>query len=115
MNLNSCAYFRLALETVGHLADHLDLTEYASRILHPLVRTLDNTPSLQMTAMDTLTALVRQLAHHYTIFIPMVNRVVQKHKISHDKYDVLLCKIIKVDGVFNAIHLIIIVNTPRGC
>lgn len=32
----------------------------------------------------------------YQIFIPMVNKVMQKHRISHQRYDVLICRIVKV-------------------
>jgi FKBP12-rapamycin complex-associated protein len=43
--------------------------------------------------MDTLTAVVFQLGRRYQIFIPMVNKVLHKHKISHQHYDVLVTKI----------------------
>lgn len=86
---------RLALETIDHLSETLDLTEYASRIIHPLVRTLDNTPDLRSVCMDTLCALVLQLGKKYQIFIPMVCKIITKHKIVHQRYDVLTCRIIK--------------------
>ena len=38
---------RTALETIDHLSDNLDFMEFASRIVHPLVRTLDTTPRPQ--------------------------------------------------------------------
>ena len=88
--------FRAALETIDRLTDTLDLTDYASRIIHPLVRTLDTTSDLHKPAMDTLTSLVVQLGMKYQIFIPMVNKVLTKHRISHQGYDKLLSKIIKV-------------------
>ncbi|XP_013416422.1 serine/threonine-protein kinase mTOR-like [Lingula anatina] len=86
---------RGALETVDRLTDSLDLTDFASRIIHPLVRTLDTTPELRGTAMDTLAALVVQLGKKYQIFIPMVAKVLTKHKVAHQRYELLLCKIIK--------------------
>lgn len=52
---------RVALETLDRLTESLDFTDYASRIIHPIVRTLDGTPELRSTAMDTLSSLVFQL------------------------------------------------------
>lgn len=88
--------FRVALETVDRLSDHLDLTDYSSRIIHPLVRVLDTSPELRNVAMDTLSSLVMQLGKKYITFIPMVKKVMLRHRISHERYDTLLCRIIKV-------------------
>ena len=52
-----------ALETIEKLSYSLDLTDYASRILHPLIRTIDRTPELRKTAMDTLSAMVKNHAN----------------------------------------------------
>lgn len=49
------------METVDRLTESLDFTDYASRIIHPIVRTLDQSPELRPTAMDTLSSLVFQL------------------------------------------------------
>ncbi|XP_043266889.1 serine/threonine-protein kinase mTOR isoform X2 [Venturia canescens] len=84
----------VALETVDHLADTLDFTDFASRIVHPLVRTLDQCPELRNTAMDTLCALVIQLGKKYQIFIPLVQKIMSKHKITNSRYDVLVDKIL---------------------
>ncbi|XP_046427062.1 serine/threonine-protein kinase mTOR [Neodiprion fabricii] len=84
---------RVALETVDDLADTLDFTDFASRIVHPLVRTLDTYPELRMPAMETLCALLIQLRKKYQIFIPLVQKVMTKHKITHQRYDVLTDKI----------------------
>ena len=67
--------FRCALETLERLSESLDLTDLASRIIHPIVRILDSSPELQTTAMDTLCALVYQLGKRYSTFIPTVNKV----------------------------------------
>ncbi|KAL3862460.1 hypothetical protein ACJMK2_008424 [Sinanodonta woodiana] len=86
---------RVALETIDRLTDSLDFTDFASRIIHPLVRVLDTTTELQHTAMDTLCALVMQLNQKYVIFIPMVNRVMTKYRITHQRYSILMSKIAK--------------------
>ena len=93
----SCAcmtsLYREALRTIDRLTDTLDLTEYASRIIHPLVRTLDTCSDLRPLAMDTLTSLVLQLNKRYEIFIPMVSAVIRKHKIVHQRHDIVLSRI----------------------
>lgn len=93
---------RVALETVDHLSDTLDFTDFSSRIIQSLVRTLDQCPELRSTAMDTLCALVIQLGKKYQIFIPLVQKVMTQHKISNSRYEVLIDKILTestlVDG-----------------
>ncbi|TKS77143.1 Serine/threonine-protein kinase mTOR [Collichthys lucidus] len=89
---------KVALETLERLTESLDFTDYASRIIHPIVRTLDSTPELRSTSMDTLSSLVFQLGKKYQIFIPMVNKVMLKHRINHQRYDILICRIVKAWG-----------------
>ena len=84
-----------ALECVDHLSEHLDFSEYASRIIHPLVRCLDTTPELRTPAMDTLSALVIQLGKKYTIFIPMVHKVLIKQKINNQRYEILSARVLE--------------------
>uniref|UniRef100_A0A8C6M5E7 Serine/threonine-protein kinase TOR n=1 Tax=Nothobranchius furzeri TaxID=105023 RepID=A0A8C6M5E7_NOTFU len=86
---------KVALETLDRLTESLDFTDYASRIIHPIVRTLDSTPELRSTSMDTLSSLVFQLGKKYQIFIPMVNKVMLKHRVNHQRYDILICRIVK--------------------
>ena len=88
--------FRVALETIDRLSDTLDLTDFASRIIHPLTRTLDTTPELQNTAMDALCALIMQLGQKFLIFVPMTNKIVTKQKVLHQRYNILMCRILKV-------------------
>ena len=59
-----------ALETIERLSDVLDFSEFASRIIHPLVRCLETTPDLRPTAMDTLSALVYQLGMYDCLHDP---------------------------------------------
>ncbi len=84
---------RAALECVDHLADSLDFSEYASLLVHPLVRCIDQTPDLRAYAMETLASIVAQLGKKYAIFIPMVQKVLIQHKINHQRYDILCARI----------------------
>ncbi|XP_027052994.1 serine/threonine-protein kinase mTOR [Pocillopora verrucosa] len=86
---------RCALETLDRLSESLDLTDFASRIIHPIMRTLDSCPDLRHTAMDTLCSLVFQLGKQYSTFIPTVHKVIVRHRIQHQRYDILITKIVK--------------------
>lgn len=87
------AVSRQALETIDQLAEILDFSDFISRIVHPLARTLDTNPELRATAMDTLCSLVAQLGRKFIMFIPLVSRITTKHKISCARYEVLVSKI----------------------
>lgn len=84
---------KVAMETVDILSDSLSYNELVSRIIHPLVRSLDSCAPLRQTAMDTLCALIVQLGRKYTDFIPLVQKVVVKHKIQHQNYELLLSRL----------------------
>lgn len=88
--LNVCV---AAFETVNHLAGILDLTDFASRIIHPIVRVLDTCSDLRIPAMQTLCSMVVQLNKKYKVFIPLVHKVLAKHRISCIEYDKLLPQI----------------------
>lgn len=82
-----------AFETINYLAMILDFTDFSSRIIHPLVRILENNPELRTFAMQTLCSLVIQLGKKYLVFVPLVHRVMAKHRLSCIEYDKLIPKI----------------------
>ncbi|KAI9000239.1 armadillo-type protein [Gaertneriomyces semiglobifer] len=87
---------KLAIQTIGQLCKKINVSDQASRIIHPLVRVLAGLqPELRTPAMDTLCALVYQLASDFAIFIPMINKTLIKHHIQHSKYDMLVSKLLK--------------------
>uniref|UniRef100_UPI00358FB62C serine/threonine-protein kinase mTOR-like n=1 Tax=Myxine glutinosa TaxID=7769 RepID=UPI00358FB62C len=86
---------RTALETLDCLSHSLDFTDFASRLIHPAVRTLDSDPELRTPTADLLTSLALQLGKKYQIFIPMVSKVMTKHRITHTPYENLVCRILK--------------------
>ena len=88
-----------ALNTIDVLSLTLDITEYASCIIHPLVRVLDKQPELRESAMNALVALVSQMGRRYQVFIPMVHRVMKEHRIHHQGYEVLIGKILKGETI----------------
>lgn len=67
---------KTALTTVGGLARQVNLSDYASRIIHPLVRILPGaTADVREAIKDTMCALVFQLGADFAVFIPMVKKV----------------------------------------
>lgn len=65
-----------AIETIGKLSRQVNISDYASKIIHPLARVLTTAdPSLRQPALDTLCALIFQLGREYIHFVPMVNKV----------------------------------------
>lgn len=87
------AIAKQALETIDHLADILDYSDLISRIVHPLARILDTCPELRNCAMETLCSIVLQLGRKFTVFVPVINKPLVKHKIQHTKYEMLISKI----------------------
>lgn len=85
----------IALKTIESLADHLEISEFASRIIHPLIRVLESSPELRESGMNTLCALVVQMERKYQIFIPMTQKVIRKHQINHARYNMLVTRILK--------------------
>ena len=67
--------FRAALLTIGILTTSVDFRDFASRLIHPIVRTLDHTPDLRSTCMETLSLLVQQLGKKFDIFHTVVSKV----------------------------------------
>lgn len=84
---------RQAMETVDHLAYILDFSDFISRIVHPLVRAFDNNPELRPTVTETLCSLVQQLGRKFNIFVPLVAKVMSKHKYVNSKYKTMISKI----------------------
>ncbi|KAI8877804.1 FAT-domain-containing protein [Backusella circina FSU 941] len=81
-----------AINTMTLLCQKIGLHGYASRIIHPLVRVLPFTET-RIAAMDLLCELIFQLNEDYVKFIPIVNKVIQKHGILHKNYGILVSKL----------------------
>lgn len=67
---------RVAIETLARMSRKVNLSDHASRIVHPLARVLQTgNHELRVAALDALCALVFQLGRDYAHFIPMINKV----------------------------------------
>ena len=96
----SWAVRKSSLEAIDKLSDCLDFSDYAGRIIHPLIRVIDNCPELRPSAMDVLAAIVLQLGKKYKIFIPMVDKILKKHRISHQRYELLRARVMNGGSTF---------------
>jgi len=113
---------RVALDTIDQLSCTLNFSDFASRyrklifltqviqlrqvlifnssicrIIHPLVRILDNVPELRENCMDTLCSLVIQFGPKFQVFIPMIQRTITNHNIKNDRYEKLILRKCKDD------------------
>lgn len=71
-----------AIQTIDGLSRRINFSDHASRIIHPLVRVLeDGNNELRMAVMDTLCSLVIQLGSDFAIFVPTVNKVYAHHHL----------------------------------
>ncbi|XP_058788970.1 serine/threonine-protein kinase mTOR isoform X2 [Phymastichus coffea] len=86
------AVARSALETVEQLAEVLDFSDFSSRIVQPLLRCLEQCPDLRGPACDTLCALLLQLGPKFQVFLPLVQRVMTRQRIVHQRFDALVDK-----------------------
>lgn len=101
---------KAALITLGKLAEHLDFSDFATRIIHPIVNILkfpipdakkeanqyQLLMDLRKEALKTLCALVFQLEVDYAGFIPIVHSALVNQNVgdSHD-YEVLVGKLLR--------------------
>ncbi|KAJ7759255.1 phosphatidylinositol 3-kinase [Mycena metata] len=63
-----------AIQTIDGLTKHVNFSDHASRIIHPLVRVLNGANNeLRVAALDTMCSLVVQLGSDFAVFVPMIN------------------------------------------
>lgn len=67
---------KTAVQTINGLSRRMDLADHASRLVHPLVRTLSfPNQELRQCVMDTMCALLLQLGSDFSVFMPLVAKV----------------------------------------
>lgn len=65
-----------AIQVTGILCRKINFSDHASRVIHPLARTLvSGPPDLRNDCMDALCSLVTQIGSDFAIFVPMLNKV----------------------------------------
>ncbi|KAJ6515088.1 phosphatidylinositol 3-kinase [Mycena vitilis] len=84
-----------AIQVIDGLTKHVNFSDHASRIIHPLVRVLNGANNeLRVCVLDTLCSLVVQLGSDFAVFVPMINQSLVRTKMSHPRYDTLITKLL---------------------
>ncbi|KAJ3451110.1 serine/threonine-protein kinase mtor [Anaeramoeba flamelloides] len=82
---------RHALKTIGNLCRNLNFSDFSSRIIHPIARSLSiQHQKLQKSIMNTLCKFVIHLGNGYSIFVPMIDKILTKNNIDHPFYQNLI-------------------------
>lgn len=86
---------KAALTTIAGLARRVNLSDYASRIIHPLIRVLPSAPNdVREAIRDTMCTLVFQLGADFAVFVPMVKKCLLSNRIQWPKYESLIARLL---------------------
>ncbi|KAI5290740.1 phosphatidylinositol kinase- protein kinase tor1 [Ascosphaera acerosa] len=89
---------RAAVETLGKLSRQVNVSDFASLIMHPLARLIDGPDRvLRQAALDCVCTLIFQLGQDFTNYIQLISKILEKHQIHHHNYQVLTTKLQKGD------------------
>ncbi|KAF4323262.1 hypothetical protein BBO99_00001548 [Phytophthora kernoviae] len=87
------------LGSLGSLVKKLNVSVYASKIIHMLARVISSQPEMVYLAMDCLCCMVYTMGDDYAIFVPVISQVLGRHTSRtndiFDRYDLLVSKILK--------------------
>ena len=91
---NPVAIRKGAIDTVGKISRLVNISDYASMIIHNLTEIFTNKePVLKQAALDCICAYVFQLGREYLLFANTVKKVLVANHISHHNYDVLVSRL----------------------
>lgn len=89
---------RAAIESVGRLSRNVILTDIASRIIHPLLRVLrQGNDELRIASINTLSYLLLQLGSEFSVFVPVIKKVLVEQQVHAPKLEQLVGKLISGD------------------
>lgn len=87
---------KAAIETIGRMSKQVNISEFASKIIHPLSRVLlGGDTSLRTPAMEALCSLVFQLGPDYLHFVPTIDKILVQQKITNTPYNLIISKLKK--------------------
>jgi FKBP12-rapamycin complex-associated protein len=86
---------KFAIQLLGQLCKILNMRDQASRIVHPLMRTL-NSPNIELrtASMDSLARLANQMGAEFLVFTTTIRKAMSKNLISHPQYEILITSIL---------------------
>jgi FKBP12-rapamycin complex-associated protein len=75
-NNNPVNVRNFAIQLLGQLCKHLNMRDQASRIVHPLIRSLNSpNPEIKATSMDSLACLAHQMGSEFLVFTTTIRKV----------------------------------------
>ncbi|KAF8668205.1 Atypical PIKK FRAP protein kinase [Rhizoctonia solani] len=85
-----------AISAVSRLAERCDLSDHASRIIHPLLRILSSSGNdLRLAVMDAICTLMQIFGHDFVVLVPTIEKCLQTYRISHPPFNNLAQKMLK--------------------
>ncbi|CCH60866.1 hypothetical protein TBLA_0D03670 [Henningerozyma blattae CBS 6284] len=91
---------KMAIITLGKMAKSINLSEMSSRIVQAMVRILNSgEKEVSKAIMNTLSLLLLQLNTDFTVFIPVINRALERNRIQHTIYDQLVNQLLNNEGL----------------
>ncbi|KAG0243175.1 armadillo-type protein [Mortierella sp. GBAus27b] len=97
---------RYAISTIGALSRRIDFSDYASRVILPLSRILALPgQELRTVTMDVLCLLAVHLEQDYVGFVPLVNKVLVRERITNVNYDYVVKRLMNRESLPSASEL----------
>lgn len=79
---------RAAIKTLTKLIPRVQISGHVSALVHPLKLVLDgNIDELRKDAVDAICALAQALGDDFTIFVPSIRKILQRHRLQHKDFD----------------------------
>lgn len=93
---NPVAIRKAAIDTIGKISRQVNISDYASMIIHSLTEVIGGKEqSLRQAALDCLCALIFQLGTDYLLYMSTVKKVLVASHLPHHTHDVLVSKLRK--------------------
>ncbi|OJD16085.1 hypothetical protein AJ78_03718 [Emergomyces pasteurianus Ep9510] len=87
-----------AIETLGKLSRQVNVSDFASLMIHPLSRVIAGSDrTLRQAALDCICTLIFQLGQDFNNYVQLMNKIIQAHQINHHNYQILVSKLQKGD------------------
>jgi len=85
---------RAALRSMRRLLPRMQLSAYASAVLHPLLRVVDGPhDELRRDAMDAICAVAVAFGPDFGIFVPALRKAAARHRLQHEWFERLTRKV----------------------
>ncbi|XP_024523697.1 serine/threonine-protein kinase TOR, partial [Selaginella moellendorffii] len=91
---------RSTIKTFSRLLPCMQVTAHVSSLLHPLLSVLDGTKDeLRNDAVDAICVLATVLGAEFTMFLPSVRKLLQRHHLQHPQFDSIESRLKRRDPI----------------